>query len=50
MFVEQERGDQESGQDEEHVDAEESASDAGKVCVVGDDRDDRDRAQPVETG
>ena len=45
----QQRGDQEAGEDEEHVHAEESARDPGNIRVVEHHGDDRDRAQAVES-
>ena len=40
--------DEEAGQDEEDVDADEAAAEAAEPGVVRDDEIDRDRPQPVE--
>ena len=47
-FVEKQRGDQESAQHEEHVDADESAGDAGDASVVGQHQCDGQRADAVQ--
>ena len=47
-LVEQQRGDQESTEHEEHVDAEETAGHTGNAAVVGEHQRDREGANAVQ--
>ena len=49
-FVEKQRGDQESAQHEEHIDADEPAGDTGNAAVVGEHQRDRQSADAVQRG
>ena len=49
-LLEDERGDEEPAEDEEDVDAEESAGDPGQVCVVEQDTDDCEGTHAIEAG
>jgi hypothetical protein len=48
--AQQQAGDQVAGDDEEHVDAGEAATEAGHAEVVADDGTDGDRAEPLDVG
>ena len=49
-FRQQQRGDEVAADDEEDLDTQETAREPGELGVVEKHRDDRERAQPVETG
>ena len=48
LLVDEQRGDEVPGQHEEHVDADEPATEPGQVEVVGHHQDQRDGPEPVE--
>ena len=50
MFVEQARGDDEAGDDEEQVDAEEAGLEAGQAQVIGHHGGHRQAPQAIQGG
>ncbi len=47
-LADQQRGDEEAGEDEEHVDADVAATEGAEIGVVRQDEQDRERSQPLD--